>query len=269
MILAVREAGHGPTLVLLHGLFGASENFGRVQRRFAQRFRTLALDLRNHGASPHAPGMDYATLAGDVIETLAARDALPAMLVGHSMGGKTAMMAALTAPDAVAKLVVVDIAPRPNPPGFREIAAAMQAMPLRPDLPRREADALLAPAVPDARVRGFLLQNLRLGTRPRWRIGLDEIAAALPAIEGWGPPEGARYGGPTLFIAGALSPYLPADARPLIRSLFPAARMITLKNAGHWVHADDPESFLSVVATFCETGSGAAGPSGDRGGAPA
>ena len=97
----------------------------------------------------------------------------------------------------------------PNPPGFRDITRAMQALPLRPDLARREADALLAPAVPDERVRGFLLQNLRLGSRPRWRIGLDEIAAALPAIEGWDPPGAARYGGPTLFIAGAHSPTCP------------------------------------------------------------
>ena len=252
MILAAREAGSGPALVLLHGLFGSAANFGRVQRRLAARFRTIALDLRNHGASPHAARMDYATMAGDVIETLAARAALPAMLVGHSMGGKTAMMAALTTPDAVARLIVVDIAPRPTPPAFREIAAAMQVMPLRPDLSRGEADALLAPAVPDARIRGFLLQNLRLGAEPGWRIGLDEIAAALPAIEGWDPPAGARYEGPALFVAGGHSPYLPADARPAIRALFPAARMIVLKNAGHWVHADDPEGFLSVITQFCE-----------------
>ncbi|HEX4262655.1 MAG TPA: alpha/beta fold hydrolase [Acetobacteraceae bacterium] len=250
MILAAREAGSGTPLVLLHGLFGASDNFGRVQRRLAGRFRTIALDLRNHGASPHAPGMDYATLAADVIETLDARAALPAVLVGHSMGGKAAMMAALTAPEAVARLVVVDVAPVRNPPGFRAIAAAMQALPLTPGLTRREAGAVLSQAVPDDRVRAFLLQNLRPGDAPSWRIGLDRIVAALPDIEGWDPPPGACYGGPTLFIAGGLSPYVTQEARPAIRALFPKARVLTLKGVGHWVHADDPEGFLFAVDAF-------------------
>ncbi|HWA80494.1 MAG TPA: alpha/beta fold hydrolase, partial [Acetobacteraceae bacterium] len=163
MILAAREAGHGPTLCLLHGLFGAARNFGALQRRLAARFRVIALDLRNHGASPHAQGMTYMGMAEDVRETLAAMAALPAMVLGHSMGGKAAMRLALAQPGAVRALVVADIAPVPYPPHHREIAAAMLGLPFSPGMTRQAVDAALAPSVPDPQLRGFLLQNLVIG----------------------------------------------------------------------------------------------------------
>lgn len=250
MILAGREAGTGKPLVLLHGLFGASRNFATVQRRLAQRFRVIALDLRNHGASPHAPAMEYGAMAADVLETLRARDALPAALVGHSMGGKAAMAAALAEPEAVSALIVADIAPAPTPPRFRAYAQAMLAVPS--GATRAAADAALAQAVPDARIRAFLLQNFRLGAAPHagspWRIGLAEIAASLPAIEDWGVA--GRFDGPTLFIAGARSDYIRPVHRPVIRALFPAAHFVTLKDAGHWLHADNPEGFIATVNEF-------------------
>jgi esterase len=251
MILAGREQGEGSPLVLLHGLFGSAGNFGLVQRRLAARFRVIALDLRNHGDSPHAAEMGYPVLAGDVLETLRARQALPARVVGHSMGGKVAMALALAEPDAVAALVVADIAPVRTPPGFRRYAAAMQAIPLRPGLGRREADAALSAEVPDPAIRGFLLQNLRFGAEPAWRIGLDEIAAALPDIEGW-DDIGGRFAGPTLFMAGAQSDYIRAEHRALIRTTFPNARFVTVKSAGHWIHADNPEGFLAVLDAFLQ-----------------
>jgi esterase len=250
MILHATEMGDGPPVALLHGLFGAARNLGSVQRRLAKRFRVLALDLRNHGDSPHAPGMDYAALAGDVLETLARADALPAALIGHSMGGKAAMRVALDQPGAVKRLLVADIAPVPYPPGFGAYAGAMAALPLAPGLTRAAADAALAPAAPDAGIRGFLLQNLRLGAAPAWRIGLAEIAAGLPEIEGWDAPPGAAYPGPTLFVAGARSTYIQPAHRPVIRSLFPAARFVTLKDAGHWLHSDNPEGFIAVIEAF-------------------
>ncbi len=250
MILHALEAGQGAPLALLPGLFGSARNLGVVQRRLAARYRTLSFDLRNHGASPHAADMRYATMAADVLESLAARGALPATLLGHSMGGKTAMMAALTAPDSVARLLVADVAPVRYPPHFNEIAAAMSAMPLSPGLTRAQADAALASVVPDPAMRGFLLQNLQTGPTPAWRIGLDEIVAALPEIEAWAAPAEARYTKPTLFIAGASSDYIRPEHRPLIRTWFPAARFVILKNAGHWLHADNPDGFLAVVETF-------------------
>ena len=250
MILHAREAGEGSAVVLLHGLFGSARNLGTVQARLGAQYRVLALDLRNHGDSPHAPDMDYATMAADVRETLAARDALPAALIGHSMGGKVAMRLALAAPEVVTRLLVADIAPVAYPPGFGAYAEAMAALPLHAGLTRPAADAALAPVIPEASVRTFLLQNLRLGATPSWRIGLAEITAALPAIEGWHVPPLARYGGPTLFVSGELSPYIRAEARPAIRALFPAARFVTLRHAGHWLHADNPDGFVGVVEAF-------------------
>ncbi|OJY68467.1 MAG: alpha/beta hydrolase [Rhodospirillales bacterium 70-18] len=247
--MGAAEMGAGAVrpLVLLHGLFGSAANFGAVQKRLAARGRTIALDLRNHGGSPHAAAMDYAAMAADVLETLDALGALPAMLVGHSMGGKVAMAAALEAPAQVARLVVADIAPVAYPPRLRGYVAAMAAIPLHPGLTRAQADTALAGAVAEPGVRGFLLQNLRLGPQPAWRIGLAEIARAMPVIEGWETPAGASYPGPALFVAGGRSDYILPEHRPAIRALFPAARFVTLKQAGHWLHADDPDGFLTVL----------------------
>jgi pimeloyl-ACP methyl ester carboxylesterase len=255
MILHAIEAGPavtptGPPLVLLHGLFGQARNFGQIQRALAQRWRVIALDLRNHGASPHAPDMRYATLAEDVLETLGALGAAPAVLIGHSMGGKVAMRAALLRPEAVARLLVADIAPVVYRPHNHPIVAAMRAIPLQDGLTRAAADAALADAVPEVSVRAFLLQNLRLGTPPAWRIGLTEIDAAMADIEGWDGPADATYSGRTMFVGGETSNYIRQDDRPTIRALFPGARFVTVKHAGHWVHADNPAGFLAVVEAF-------------------
>ncbi|HTW26784.1 MAG TPA: alpha/beta fold hydrolase [Acetobacteraceae bacterium] len=259
MILHAIEAGPPvagglPPVVLLHGLFGSAGNLGRLQRRLAARFRVLALDLRNHGASPHARAMDYPTMAADVFETLASREIGPVALVGHSMGGKVAMAMALLRPEAIVRLAVADIAPVRYPPHHRDIAAAMRAIALTPGLTRAAADAALAAAVPQAALRAFLLQNLHPGATPSWRIDLDAIAAALPQIEDW-PALGSahsapRYDRPVLFIAGEHSDYLRPEYRAPIRALFPTARLATLKAAGHWLHADNPEGFAAVLEEF-------------------
>ncbi len=251
MILESASVGTGRPVVLLHGLFGAARNFGVLQRRLSAHGRILALDLRNHGRSPHAPGMTYPVLAADVLETLQALDALPCVLIGHSMGGKVAMRVALDAPGSVERLLVSDIAPVAYRAGFRGYAEAMAALDLAGPVSRAGLDAGLAGVVADPAVRGFLLQNLSLGPPARWRIGLAEIAAGLPDIEAWPPPaEGTQYSGPTLFVAGGRSDYIRAEHRPQIRAWFPSARFVTLRNAGHWVHADDPAGFLSVADVF-------------------
>ncbi|MCW3477136.1 alpha/beta fold hydrolase [Limobrevibacterium gyesilva] len=250
MILHTVEKGEGRPLALLHGLFGQAANFGTVQKMLAAKYRVLALDLRNHGASPHAPRMSYPGMAEDVLETLRQHAALPCALAGHSMGGKVAMAAAIEAPAAIERLLVADIAPVRYPPAFRAFAQAMQAIRLRPDLSRAEADAALADVVEVPAVRAFLLQNLRFGAAPAWKIGLAEIAAALADIEGWPELEGPSYPGPALFVAGTRSEYIRPEHRPMIRRLFPAARFATLKDAGHWLHADNPDGFVAVVDTF-------------------
>jgi esterase len=250
MILHGTEAGQGSAVVLLHGLFGSSGNFAKVQRSLAATHRVVAFDLRNHGVSPHDAAMPYAAMAADVLDSMAARGIEAAAVLGHSMGGKVAMQAALLAPDRVDRLLVADIAPVAYQHNNRAIADALLALPLTPGLTRAAADALLASAVPEAGVRGFLLQNLRFGPQPAWRIGLPEIAAALPGIEGWDAPQGMTYPGPVLVLRGERSGFVQPEHRPAFRALFPAARFVTLRDAGHWLHADAPEAFTQVVQGF-------------------
>jgi pimeloyl-ACP methyl ester carboxylesterase len=249
MILHAIEAGNGPPVVFLHGLFGSGRNFGSFQRTLSQRFRVIALDMRNHGASPHEADMRYPVLADDVLETLTRLDALPAAVIGHSMGGKAAMAAALRQPEAISRLLVADIAPVVYQHGNASVVQAMQAIPLQPGLTRAQAEAALVDAVPDPAVRLFLLQNLRFGAVPAWRIGLAEIAAAIPDLEGWEALDGT-YAGPTLFATGARSDYVRDEHRPAIRALFPRARFVSVKNAGHWLHADNPTAFMAVLEAF-------------------
>jgi len=249
MILNALQSGEGPPVVLLHGLFGAARNFGAIQRVLSQRFRVIALDMRSHGDSPHGADMQYPVQAADVRETLGSLGIETAAVIGHSMGGKAAMALALAWPASVGRLLVVDIAPVAYQHDNATIADAMRAMPLTPSLTRAAADAALAEVVPQPDIRAFLLQNLRFGPAPHWRIGLAEIAAATPDLEGWAPQPGV-YRGPTLFVSGAKSDYVLPVHRPMIRQQFPVARFVAVKNAGHWVHADNPAGFLSVLEVF-------------------
>lgn len=251
MILNAQITGSGTPVVLLHGLFGAAANLGAVARPLSATHQVITMDLRNHGSSPHAAGMDYADMAQDVADTL--RDAAvgPAAVIGHSMGGKVAMRLALDRPDIVSRLGVLDIAPVTYGPNFRGFAAAMQGLKLHAGLTRAQADADLAPDVPEAGIRAFLLQNLRFGAQPAWRIGLDAIATAMPAIEGWADtPDQPPFTGPALFLSGARSDYVRDEYRPAIRRLFPAARFVRVRDAGHWVHADAPVAVTDTLRAF-------------------
>ena len=249
MILHTIEMGEGPPVLLLHGLFGAARNWGTIQRRLAARYRVLAMDLRNHGESPRAEGMSAAALAEDVAATLHARGVARAAVIGHSLGGKVAMALALGHARFVARLVVADIAPVRYPPALRGHVAAMRALPLRPGLARREADAALEPAVPEANIRAFLLQSLDFAAEPpRWKLGLAEIHAAMPEIEDFAVA--GRYEGPVLVIAGGRSAHVRPEHHALFRRLFPAVRFATLEGAGHWLHSEQPDAFLALVQSF-------------------
>jgi pimeloyl-ACP methyl ester carboxylesterase len=251
MILNTLSFGDGPPLVLLHGLFGAARNLGQLARGLASHARVVAMDLRNHGDSPHAPAMDFATMAGDVADTITVLNLGPVRLAGHSLGGKTAMALALTQPALVSRLAVLDIAPIPYDHDYDNYVAAMRALKLDHALTRGAADAALAEVVKAAPMRAFLLNNLVLGAHPRWRVGLEEIAAAMPNLLDWRDPPGCTpYPGPALFLRGAQSHYVPPSATPAITRLFPHAVQESIPGAAHWLHADKPQETLASLKDF-------------------
>jgi esterase len=252
--LATSEYGSGPTVAILHGLFGSGRNWRSIAQQFAVRHRVLAFDLRNHGASSWADEMSYREMVEDLRASLRARGIGRAALLGHSMGGKVAMLMALLHPGEVDRLVVVDIAPAPNPPSLLAYVRAMRAVDLRRVGRRSEADAQLASAIPDTAERAFLLQNLIIdnGTA-HWRLNLGAIEREFPEITGFPHlADGTAYGGPTLFVAGVRSGYIQTQHEPLICQLFPRARIKRIEGAGHWVHAEQPQSFLQTVAPFLD-----------------
>ncbi|WP_291364871.1 alpha/beta fold hydrolase [Acetobacter sp. UBA5411] len=244
-------SGNHLPVVFIHGLFGRGRNFGFFQRRLSESHRTIALDLRNHGESPHGP-MDYPTMADDVYETLNHLGIQSAIIVGHSMGGKTGMMLALRHPEMVAKLLVADIAPGEG--GFaqgHDLAAKLAALHFPASLNRTEADALLATVIREPEVRNLMLQNVELGEHPHWQIGINEIAAAMPQIVGWPEiPEGETYDGPTLFVAGQRSHYIAPENYSTMKRLFPHYTLKTIEGAGHWVHAEKPNEFYEILSEF-------------------
>ena len=250
--LAAAEYGTGPPIAILHGLFGSGHNWRSIAQQLATRHRVLTFDLRNHGASPWTDGMSYGETVEDLGASLRARGIDHAALLGHSMGGKVAMLAALLHPALVDRLVVVDIAPAPNPPTLLAHVRAMRAVDLNGITRRSELDARLTGTIPDGAERAFLLQNLIMDDgKARWRLNLEAIEREFPQILDFpGLPAGTAYHGPTLFVAGALSDYIQTEHEPTIQRLFPQARITRLEGAGHWVHAERPQAFLETVAPF-------------------
>ncbi len=251
MQLYFKESGQGQPVILLHGLFGSSDNWHTIAARLAEKFHVFALDQRNHGQSPHSAEMEYPLMAADVDDFFAARGLENAMVIGHSMGGKTAMQLALQFPHRVQKLVVADIAPRAYAPAHDKIFAALLALDLAAFQNRTQMEEALAPEIPSLVLRRFLLKNL--GRNPTggffWKINLRGLAENYWRLRE--PVIGAApFTGPTLFIRGGKSNYVQPEDEPLIREWFPAARIETIAEAGHWLHADKPEEFLRLVVEF-------------------
>lgn len=246
-----RETGSGDPLLILHGLLGASGNWRTLSRNvFGERFRTITPDIRNHGRSPHADEFSYEVVTADLIRLLDDLDIGSAHILGHSMGGKAAMHLALTHPDRVDRLIVADIAPRAYEPGHVHIFEALAGIDPGSYEDRSAIDDALAEHLQSIPVRQFLLKNLtRDGDEYAWKMNLDAIRASYENIIGAVDVDGV-FEGPTLFVGGANSNYVSEDDLPGIRRLFPAAELVMLPGAGHWLHAEKPDEFSRIVMDF-------------------
>jgi pimeloyl-ACP methyl ester carboxylesterase len=249
---------HGSRVVFLHGLFGQGKNWTQIAKALADEHRTLLVDLPHHGRSPWDERFDFLDIADQVATLFSADD--PVTLVGHSMGGKVAMVLALRHPELVGRLAVVDVSPvgYGSVSEFAGFIEAMQRLDLGALTQRSDADEALADAVPHPTVRSFLLQNLRReGDTWRWQVNLDVLGADLAEVSGW--PEDqlaglAPYDGPVLWIAGARSNYVRDEYAEAMERWFPRTRKVTIKDSGHWVHSEQPEVFVQVLGQFADEG---------------
>ena len=238
-----------PPLLIVHGLFGSAKNWGVIAKRLSNTRQVIAVDMRNHGGSFWSDVHDYPALANDLAEVIAAHGGR-ADVLGHSMGGKAAMMLASSHPEAVHRLIVADIAPVGYGHTQVHLIHAMRRLELDGVSRRSEADALLTKDIPDAGTRAFLLQSLDLPNKS-WRLNLDVLEAEMLKIIGW-PGSEAQFLQPTLFLAGGDSDYVTPNSRPAIRALFPKARFAKIPGAGHWLHAEKPREFEAAVRTFLD-----------------
>ena len=246
--------GNGPDLVILHGLFGSGENWRSQAKRLATQFTVHSMDARNHGDSPHTTGISYPQMAADVAATCAILGIKHSHIIGHSMGGKTAMQLALQQPQLINRLIVVDIGPGQYPHHHRNVIDGLIAVQQSDTSNRRDADTLLAQHVDNAAVRAFLLKNLQRTADNRYRLKInleviagqyEHIAAAVGASN-----HTARFDGPVLFIKGADSDYLQPSDREIILQKFPNTALKTIDGAGHWPHSEKPDVVYRIIADF-------------------
>lgn len=245
----------GLPILLVHGLYGQGRNLGVIARHLESSRPVITVDQRNHGDSPMLDRHDYPAMAADLAQVIEAHGG-QVDLAGHSMGGKAGMMLALTRPELLRKLVVMDIAPVAYSHDQTQYIDAMQAIDLQGLERRGQADQRLAAHLDDSRLRAFFLQSLDLTSQPaRWKLNLPVLRRDMSAITGWPQdlPQGA-FSGPSLFIRGAESDYVTRSGQEAIRSYFPQARMLALKNAGHWLHADQPGALAETLASFLGEG---------------
>jgi pimeloyl-ACP methyl ester carboxylesterase len=256
MTLYSVEVGSGPPLIILHGLFGLSDNWRTHAKKLGEEFEVHLLDLRNHGRSPHDYVSNYEAMAYDVALYIEDGWLEPTSILGHSMGGKVAMYLALERPDLVKNLVVVDIAPKNYPPSHVHLLDAMENLDLLALKSHRQAGQMLERDIPDDGLRRFLLKNLarERGGRYYWRPNLEAIRENYDKIRGW-PDVDGTFDGPTTFIRGGDSKYILEDDLDQIRNMFPRATVQEISGAGHWVHSEKRDTFLRVAEASLKDGS--------------
>lgn len=249
--LNYKTYGQGNPIIILHGLFGTLDNWQTIARQLSEEYLVYLVDQRNHGRSPHTEDFDYSLMAEDLKDFMESEGMSQATIIGHSMGGKTAMQFAVTYPEMVTSLVVVDIAPKAYKGGHQEIFDALRSLDLKKVENRKMADEQLMVAITDFGVRQFLLKNLTRDKEGgyRWKMNLpaiyknyQNILANILLDE--------PYTEASLFISGARSGYIKEEDESLIKSIFPKAEIVTIPEAGHWVHAEAPKALLSAFANF-------------------
>ncbi len=267
MNLHYRKEGNGWSLVIIHGLYGSSDNWMIISAKLSERYTVYSVDLRNHGRSPHDPVHTYEAMKEDVARFFDQHRIGPAVIMGHSMGGKVAMLLAADYPELVKKLIVVDIAPKDylaleqdsQYHLHRSILLAMMEIDFSLVKTRRDVEESLAEKIDSERIRQFLLKNVasdRQAHRLKWRLNAEALYNNLEEIV-----EGGNYkrfedripitGYPVVFIRGLDSPYIQDNDIPMLKRIYPDANIVDIPNAGHWLHAEQPELFLEAVLRCC------------------
>ncbi len=252
MKLNYKKIGIGPPLVILHGLFGSADNWFSIARELDKEFSMYLVDQRNHGDSPHHDVWNYEVMVEDLKELLDDEGLEKVFLMGHSMGGKTVMNFALKYPERVEKLIVADIAPRYYPVHHESILEGLNSLNLNTILSRKEADDTLATYITEPGIRQFLLKSLgRDAEGFAWKINLPVITQNIENV-GEALPDGGKYEGPTLFLAGANSNYIQQKDIADMERFFPNYELEFIADAGHWLHAEQPHAVVEELKRFLQ-----------------
>ncbi len=251
MELFFKELGKGQPLIVLHGLFGFSDNWLTHAKKFSDYFRVVLVDLRNHGHSPWSDEFSYALMVDDLSQLIQKLNLSEIIMLGHSMGGKVAMHFAQKHPDLLDKLIIVDMGVKKYPPHHQHILKAVESIDLRSLSARSEAEKILSSFIQSTGVVQFLLKNLYYQEKAKlaWRVNFEVLKNAMSEILSELPYEESLVR--TLFIRGALSEYILDSDIAQIEAYFPDSQFVTIQNAGHWVHAEAPTEFTESVLSFC------------------
>ncbi len=251
MKLHYNEYGSGVPLIILHGLLGSSGNWRVISKSLSDICRVIAMDLPNHGGSPHVADADLGIACDSVVETMRAAGIKRAYILGHSMGGKIAMQLSSDYPEIMEGLIVADMLPKAIPPAHLFILRACEQLDLSEATRRSELDEALSRSIPQFETRAFILKNIQRNEDNNfcWQINLQNIISNYKIVSD-APKLLMPYEGRTLFLGGENSPYRIASQKTLIHSWFPNAQIETIKNAGHLLHTDQPEAFSAAIRDF-------------------